>query len=167
MRASLIAAGVVAAASAAAAASFFWELPKRAMPAPQPAVVRVADGAKAPLSPPSGWALVHFWAGWCGPCRRELPELVRAAKRNGVPLVLVSLDRSLDDAKAALSSLAPDADQALAYWDAAHAARRAYAIRALPTTYLVRDGRIAARAIGPRDWRAPAAWSILPESERR
>ena len=39
--------------------------------------------------------LVNFWATWCEPCREEMPDLVRAAKKfpaRDLAVVLVSLD---------------------------------------------------------------------------
>lgn len=34
------------------------------------------------------WVLVNYWASWCGPCRREIPELNQLAKTQADLLVL-------------------------------------------------------------------------------
>ncbi len=41
--------------------------------------------------------LVNFWATWCGPCRIEIPDLVRLNKqfdRNEVVIIGISLDKN-------------------------------------------------------------------------
>jgi thiol-disulfide isomerase/thioredoxin len=48
--------------------------------------------------------LVNAWASWCGPCRREVPMLQALAanlKPQGVAVILVSVDDTKDEAKAA------------------------------------------------------------------
>ena len=41
--------------------------------------------------------LLDFWATWCGPCRKALPELKELRQKNaGQPLVVVSVSADED-----------------------------------------------------------------------
>ncbi len=59
------------------------------------------DGKIVTLSSTRGnIVLLDFWAAWCGPCRRENPNLVKAFNRysgKGFRIFQVSLDRTKED----------------------------------------------------------------------
>lgn len=44
------------------------------------------------------WTVLAFWATWCAPCKKELPELSEwAQKRTDVKVLAVNVDDNLDD----------------------------------------------------------------------
>jgi len=40
----------------------------------------------------SGPIIVNFWATYCDPCRKEIPELKDVSRQTGLPLRLISVD---------------------------------------------------------------------------
>ena len=67
-----------------------------------------AELRAAIAAPGAGAVVVNVWATWCLPCRKEFPDLLRAAgdyRASGVRLVLVSADFD-DNTQAAREFLA-------------------------------------------------------------
>ena len=95
--------------------------------------------------------LVDFWASWCGPCRREMPNLVEAyAKYKGknFEIVGVSLDQNADSWKEAIKTLKMTWPQMsdLKYWNSEGA--QLYAVNSIPHTMLIDgEGTIIARGL--------------------
>ena len=95
--------------------------------------------------------LVDFWASWCGPCRREMPNLVEAYKKyrnKGFEIVGVSLDRDAEAWKNGIEKLDITWPQMsdLKYWDCEGA--KLYAVSSIPHTVLIDgEGIILARGL--------------------
>jgi len=93
--------------------------------------------------------LVDFWASWCGPCRKSLPELGGLQDRfasQGVKVVGISLDEDTDAFTAFLERVPL---RFTILHDSTGRSGEAFSVVAMPTTFLIdRQGRIAARFEG-------------------
>ena len=60
------------------------------------------DGVEHSLSDFRGqWVIVNFWATWCSPCLKEIPDLVEMANMTEpVPVVVIGIDFEEIDARA-------------------------------------------------------------------
>ncbi len=61
---------------------------------------RDIDGERVALRDFRGkTVLLNFWASWCTPCRKEFPLLAQAALRDGVAVLGVIFNDSVDNAR--------------------------------------------------------------------
>lgn len=113
--------------------------------------------------------LLHFWATWCPPCIKELPQLAALAANadvagdKGLVILPVSLDYGLDHKAlcgfmarhkvAGLDPLSvPREDTA---WDTLTGF-------ALPTSFLIgADGRVLYKMVGDIDWVSPDSLALI------
>lgn len=112
------------------------------------------DGQAFDLEDSKGhWRFVHFWASWCGPCRREIPSLARMAtmmETTRLRIVLVNTAETEDAVFSFLGSVAPDLTTLMDY-DGLVTER--WQPRGLPATFLVDPlGNIQYMALGGRPW---------------
>ena len=117
--------------------------------------------------------LLDFWASWCGPCRRENPNVVEVYDRykaKGFTVMSVSLDGMDSRTAARMPDASAQADYIegqkkrwlsaisqdnlkwdnhvsdLKKWESAPA--RTYGVRSIPATFLIdKDGKIAATGL--------------------
>eukprot|EP01156_Anaeramoeba_ignava_P021208 Anaeramoba_ignava/c18440_g1_i1.p3 GENE.c18440_g1_i1~~c18440_g1_i1.p3 ORF type:complete len:171 (-),score=3.03 c18440_g1_i1:1914-2426(-) len=126
------------------------------------------DGETIKLSDTKGHVvLLDFWAGWCGPCRRENPNVVRAYNEfkdkkfvNGKGFVVfnVSLDRTAEQWKGAIKQDKLDWPyhiSDLKGWSSKLGA--VYGIRSIPANFLLDENGV----ILARDLRGPALEAAL------
>lgn len=114
------------------------------------------EGKSISLSGQQGkYLLVDFWAAWCGPCRRENPNLVKAYQKyhdKGFDILGVSLDKSKADWVKAIKDDHLNWTQVsdLSYWNSAPA--KLYGVRAIPANVLIDPkGTIIARNLRGED----------------
>lgn len=93
--------------------------------------------------------IVSFFASWCGPCRREMPELEKfyqAHGKRGLRILSIGVDTRREQSEAFVKEVGPTFDIA---FDPEAVSMGAFGVKGMPTTFLVgRDGRIARRLVG-------------------
>ena len=114
------------------------------LPSPEGNPVKLGD-----IIAKNKYTLIDFWASWCGPCRREMPNVVAAYKeynKKGFGIVGVSLDNDAEAWKKAIKDMGMTWDHMsdVKGWQCEGAAL--YGVNSIPATVLVaQDGTIIER----------------------
>jgi thiol-disulfide isomerase/thioredoxin len=97
--------------------------------------------------------LINFWATWCIPCRKEIPDLISINTElsgNGLTIIGISVDDTEDIARVDMFI----EDQEIPYinvLDDGRIAEHIGSIRAVPTTLIIdRDGTVQETIVGVR-----------------
>jgi thiol-disulfide isomerase/thioredoxin len=124
-----------------------------AAPAAKPAlVVTTLDGASFDLSKQSGkWVIVNFWATWCSPCLKELPDLSAFVTAHHDKVAAIGLDyEDTDKAEVVKFLKAHPLSYPVARLDIDNPPKDFDTPKALPNTYVIApDGHVAKAFMGP------------------
>jgi len=105
---------------------------------------------------------VHFWASWCGPCRKEMPAIQRMWKQleaEGLKIALINTAENEDTVFSFQAIHAPDIRPLM---DRDGQITERWKPRGLPATYLVdKTGMVRYQALGGRPWDEPTYLRFL------
>lgn len=108
--------------------------------------------------------LLNFWATWCPPCVREMPSMERLQQQIGEDdfnVVAINQMEDVDQVFAFTGQLPVDPTFEILF-DEDSKVSQSYAVRGLPTTYLVdKQGKIRYRAVGGREFNHPEVVKII------
>ncbi len=113
-----------------------------------------------------GTVIVNFFASWCAPCADEQPVLARLAGQTSAPLVGIAYKDKSEAVREWLDAYGNPFD-ALGF-DAQGGAAIDWGVYGVPETYVLVDGVIRHRHVGPLDDAAVARdiAPLLPEAVR-
>ncbi len=106
--------------------------------------------------------VLNFWATWCGPCKEEMPALDRLSRQFD-PRDVAILTITTEHERTGIQQFMKQFNSALpVLLDEQRDVSLAFMVRGLPTTvFISKDGTVAGRAVGPREWDGPDAMGFI------
>ncbi|MFQ5481631.1 MAG: TlpA disulfide reductase family protein [Nitrospinaceae bacterium] len=107
--------------------------------------------------------VINLWATWCAPCRIEMPSIEKMHRRfrsAGLTVLAVSLDKGRDEEVRKFVE-----ERQLSFpvlIDNEQQVEGLYQTISIPTTYVIdRQGRVAARVDGAKNWESEETFKAL------
>ena len=128
---------------------------------PEATLVDLKDAPRSLDEWKGKWVLVNFWATWCAPCRKEMPDLAKLSASGDIAVVAVatgrnpveSIDRFMKEIGVTGLPVLRDPNAKLA---------RSMSVLGLPLTVVLNpEGKEVARLIGDAKWNDPEARAVL------
>ena len=96
--------------------------------------------------------VLNFWASWCGPCKREMPDFDKVYREYGDDIVFMMVnlaDGRRETVETAKKFLSDTGYTFPVYYDTESSAAYAYYVNSVPATYFINaDGFIVVNALG-------------------
>ncbi len=120
-------------------------------------ILQDIDGETFELTKAKGdWIFLHFWASWCGPCKKEMPtiqKLADAMQGEKFKIIMVNTAEDEDTVFEFLSTIDVEINTLM---DVDGLVTEVWKPRGLPTTFLINPkGEVKYQAIGGREWGEP------------
>ncbi len=123
------------------------------------------DGGAASLEDYRGkYVLLNFWATWCAPCRKEMPQLAELQQEFGGDKFQVLTLATGRNSPAGIKKFFQEngIDNLPRHQDPRSAVAREMGVLALPITVILDpEGHEIARLIGDAEWNSDSAKSII------
>jgi len=100
------------------------------------------------MSANEGSRLIVIMASWCAPCRKELPELVKLYdkyRKHGLKMIGISID---EEGPSVIVPLLEKSEVNFPVYWVGDGAVDAYQLTAIPTIFLIKNGKIIERITG-------------------
>ncbi len=108
------------------------------------------------------WVFVHFWASWCGPCRREIPAIQRMVEKLPDDRLVMAMVNTAEDEDTVFTFLGVLAPDLVSLMDRDGSVTERWKPRGLPSTYLVDPmGIIRYQVLGGQAWDEEAYMTFL------
>ena len=118
---------------------------------------KLADEKIVNLKDYSGrFVLLNFWATWCSPCLKEMPDFEKAYQQIGQEKMVVLAIGMGEDTKKISKFTEKYGFSYPLVADPHLVITNLYGVKKIPVTYLIDpEGLVLGRALGIRDWASP------------